>query len=299
MAPLRVANTVAQPAIPHPAGSLLRLCFADDVATGCTVLSESSCEPPLKVVRAFTQADGAALIHLHNVSGGLLGDDRLSLSVRLRENAKVQLTTTGATRIYRAREGAGPAIQTTDISLAGNAFLEYLPDPIIPFEGARYSQRTTIQLAPGAGLFWWEILAPGREAHGELFAYDSVEMNADVSAPGRLIASERVRLEPQKHPLSSPARLGLYQYWATFYICRVGLDAAVWLALEGNLREVAGQFTRPGDSLWGISTIVDHGLVCRGVALRGRDVLFGLHQLWRAAKFALYGTEAVPPRKVN
>lgn len=299
MALLKDAGPVTQSRANHPVDSSLRLWFAPDAVSRSTVLAESSCEPPLKVVRAFTLADGAALVHLHNVSGGLLGDDRLSVSVRLLENAKVQLTTTGATRVYRARKEAGPATQTTEISLAANAFLEYLPDPVIPFARARYSQRTTIQLGAGAGLFWWEILGPGREAHGELFAYDCVEMKADVSAQGQLVASERVRLEPHKYPLSSLARLGPYRYWATFYICRAGLGATTWLALEERLREVSSEFTRSGETLWGISTLVAHGLVCRGVALGGRDVLFGLHQLWRAAKLALYGTEAVPPRKVN
>jgi urease accessory protein len=299
MALWREVGLITQIAALGRLGSSLELAFAEDAATRTTVLSESSCEPPLKVVRAFTLADGAALAHLHNVSGGLLGGDRLSLSVRLRENARVQLTTTGATRIYRAREGAGPATQTTEISLAANAFLEYLPDPIIPYARARYSQRTKIELGAGAGLFWWEILAPGRDSHGELFAYDSVELKADLIAEGQLIGAERVRLDPHQYPLSSPARLGPYRYWATFYICRVGLDAARWLALEDRLREAAREFTRPSEALWGISTLVAHGLVCRGVALRGRDVLFGLHQLWRAAKVALYGTDALPPRKVN
>jgi urease accessory protein len=299
MALLKEALPASQTAVNHPVDSRLRLGFAYDAATRSTVLSESSCEPPLKVVRAFHLADGAALVHLHNVSGGLLGDDHISTSASLSENATVQLTTTGATRIYRAREGAGLASQTMEISLAANALLEYLPDPIIPFAHARYSQQTTIQLGPGAGLFWWEILAPGREAHGELFHYDSVELKADVSAPSQLVASERVRLEPHKYPLTSTARLGPYRYWATFYVCRVGLDAALWLAVEDRLREVASEFTRPGDALWGISTLVAHGLVCRGVALRGRDVLFGLDQLWRAAKLALYRVQAVPPRKLN
>lgn len=299
MALLKTASPVTQPAMPRRVDSSLELRFAYDLSTRSTLLSESLYEPPLKVVRAFALADGAALSHLHNVSGGLLGDDHLSLSVRLHENAKVQLTTTGATRIYRARESAGPATQRTEISLAANALLEYLPDPIIPFAHARFSQRTEIQLAPGAGLFWWEILAPGREASGELFAYDSVEMKTDLHAQGRLIAAERVKLEPHKFPLSSPARLGAYRYWATFYICRVGLEPAAWLALEDRLREAASEFTCPGKALWGISALTAYGLVCRCVALRGRDVIFGLNQLWREAKFTLYGTEAVPPRKVN
>jgi len=277
----------------------LNLRFGYDPATRGTVLVENSHQPPLQVIRAFALPDGAALTHLHNVSGGLLSEDQLSLSVRLETNSKVQLTTTGATRIYRAGEAAGPATQRTFISLDENAFLEYLPDQIIPFAHARYRQQTTIHLAAGAGLFWWEILAPGREARGELFAYDSVGMHADLHAQRRLIACERVNLAPHECPLSLPARLGDYRYWATFYICRVGVESAAWLALEHRLREAAAEFAQPGISLWGISSLVSGGIVCRCVAMRGHDVIFGLQRLWRVAKRALYDAEAVPPRKLH
>ncbi len=124
-------------------------------------------------------------------------------------------------------------------------------------------------------------------------------MKTDLIANGRLIAAERLRLEPRNHALASLARLGPHRYWATFYICRVGLDAGAWLATETRLREVAAGFAEPGESLWGISTLVADGLVVRGVARRGRDVIAGLHALWREAKLRVYGREAIPPRKVN
>lgn len=288
-------------AILTPGGvcATLALDFARDAASGRTVLAASSQEPPLRVVRAFPLADGAALAHLHNVSGGLLGGDHLTLSVNAGAGASVQLTTTGATRIYRPRAGAAETTQANDIRVAEDALLEYLPDPLIPFAGARYAQRTSIHLAHGAGLFWWEIVAPGREARGEVFQYERLEMKTDLIANGRLIAAERLRLEPRNHALASLARLGPYHYWATFYICRVGLDGGTWLATETHLREVATQLSRPGESLWGISTLVADGLVVRGVARRGRDVIAGLHAVWREAKLRLYGREAIPPRKVN
>jgi urease accessory protein len=278
----------------------LELAFEYNEPTRSTILAATKQTPPLKVVRAFTQENGAALVHLHNVSGGLLGGDRLSLSVRIGASAAVQLTTTSATRIYRPRQEAATTIQSTEITLAENAFLEYVPDAIIPFAGAHYEQRTRIHLAPGAGLFWWEILAPGREASGEVFAYESVEMHTEICVAGsRPMATEQVRLEPRHRPLTSPARLGPYRYWATFYICRVGPAPAAWLAAENHLREAAKPLTRPGESLWAISTLPAHGLAVRCLAVHGREVLGGLHTLWRAAKHHLYGTEAIAPRKVN
>jgi urease accessory protein len=277
----------------------LTLDFARDEFTGNTVLAASRQEPPLKVVRAFAVQDGAALAHLHNVSGGLLGGDQLALKVNVGAGAQVQLTTTGATRIYRPRREALPATQLNKYTLHKDALLEYVPDAIIPYAGARFSQTTTIHLAQGAGIFWWEILAPGREARGESFAYDSVEMKTNMIALGQPIASERVRIEPRKRSTQSFGRLGPYRTWATFCIARVGPSAAEWLTLEQELREQAAPLTKHGETLWAVSALPAHGVMVRCVAVHGRHVLPGLQNLWQIAKQRLYGRDAVPPRKVN
>jgi urease accessory protein len=277
----------------------LTLDFARDDFAGRTVLAASRQEPPLKVVRAFAVQDGAALVHLHNVSGGLLGGDRLVLKVNVGARAQIQLTTTGATRIYRPSCHALPATQSNEFTLHEDALLEYVPDAIIPYAGARFSQTTTIHLAQGAGIFWWEILAPGREARGESFAYDSAKMKADVLALGQPIASERVRIEPRKRSTQSFGRLGPYRTWATFCIARVGPSAAEWLALEQELREEALPLSKHGETLWAISALPAHGIMVRCVAVHGRHVLPGLQALWQTAKRRLYGRVAVPPRKVN
>jgi len=280
-----------------PAEASLELDFEFDPAAGRTVLAASRQQAPLKVVRAFSLEDGSALAHLHNVSGGLLGGDRLALRTQVGAGASAQLTTTGATRIYRARERAPDAVQQNQISVGENALLEYLPDPIIPYAGARFCQQTSIRLAQGAGLFWWEILAPGREACGEMFAYERIRLDLGIRTPRQLIALERACLEPKTSPLSSLARSGDYGYWASFYICRVGTDPKVWLSAEQGLREVASKLAR--DARWGVSTLAADGLAVRCLARQGRWVLPGLREIWSAAKLLLYGREAIPPRKVN
>jgi urease accessory protein len=276
---------------------LLRLKFDHRVPIN-TVLTVCQQQPPLQVVRAFPLHDGAALVHLHNISGGVLGGDQLQLSVDVGAHARVQLTSTGATRLYRSRNGLAAAIQTTEITVGSNGLLEYLPDPLIPFAGAHYRQATRIELAAGAGLFWWDILAPGRAARGEQFEYELLQITLDIVASGQLIASERVKLQPSLRPLASPGRFGPYRYVASFYICRVDWVAMRWLALEEQLNQLARNLTRPGDVLWGISTLPAHGLVVRAMSSNGRALLPGLLTFWRAAKLALYGQEAIPPRKV-
>jgi urease accessory protein len=284
---------------PSRTRALLRLNFALDSVSGGTFLADSYQDVPMKVVRAFTLEDGTALTHLHNVSGGLLGGDRLAMQVTLANGTRVQLTTTGATRIYRHRESFPATTQRNELSVGENALLEYLPDATIPFAGARYLQQTSIELAAGAGLFWWEIVAPGREARGELFEYEEFAMITCVSARGRRIAAENLCLQPRKEEVSSPARLGHYRYMATFYICRVGLEMQAWRAAEEQLRELTTGMTRRGEILWGVSSLVAHGLIVRCLARNGREVLPGLQAIWRSAKRHLYDQEAIPPRKVN
>src|SRR5438876_2690848 len=57
-----------------------------------TVLAECMQQLPLRVVRAFQLDDGAALVHLHNLSGGVLVGDQLDLSIVVGPRAMAQVT---------------------------------------------------------------------------------------------------------------------------------------------------------------------------------------------------------------
>jgi len=263
-----------------------------------TSLRVAEQRPPLQVIRAFRQADGAALVHLHNISGGVLGGDQLALRVSVGPGATAQVTTPGATRLYRSRDAMATAVQETEVVVAEGGLLEYVPDPLIPYAGARYRQETRITLAADAGLFWWETVAPGREAHGEVFAYDDLAMTLDLTSGGRLIAAERVRLQPDVRPLTSSARMGIYRYFSTFYICRAGISGARWLEIEEALREIAEARSSHGVALWGVSTLAADGVVVRALSVRGAEVTAGLTGFWQAAKVLLYGRAAILPRKI-
>ncbi len=276
----------------------LDIFFVQDEGEQQTRLLVRAQKPPLKVIRAFPIDDGGALVHLHNISGGVLGGDSLSLAVKVSHDAYAQLTSTSATRLYRSQANRDSAIQTNTLSIEENGLLEYLPDPLIPFAESRYKQHTYIELSQNAGLFWWETVAPGRLAKGECFEYDVLEMSLKIAAQGKLIAIEHFKLEPASRPLSSLTRLGPYRYFCSFYICKVGIHTRIWQSLERLLGEIAQQLSCPHDVSWGVSTLVAHGLVVRAVSKEGRTIATGLPAFWKAAKLALYGREATLPRKI-
>ncbi len=263
-----------------------------------TILAESEQQLPLRIVRAFQQDDCGALVHLHNLSGGVLGGDHLNVTVEVGPRAVAQVTSTGATRIYRTRKNAEPAEQRLQINVEDDGLVEYLPDQLIPFAGSRYRQETRIELSANAGLFWWETVAPGREARNEMFAYDLLQLKTWISALGQPIAIEHMRIEPARRSTFSLARLGAYAYFSTFYICRVGIQTSRWLELEKLLGELVERLSRPSEIVWGVSPLRAHGLVVRALSVNGREITMRLPDFWRAAKLFLYDREAVLPRKV-
>lgn len=78
--------------------------------------------------------------------------------------------------------------------MAEGALLAVLPDPVTCFAGARYSQRQSFLLAPGASLVLVDWLTCGRRALGEAWALASYESSNRVFWGERLVALEQVRV---------------------------------------------------------------------------------------------------------
>src|SRR5262249_52027107 len=75
---------------------------------------------------------------------------------------------------------------------------EYLPDPIVPFRGSRFFQRTRVTADPDSTVIVGELLLPGRVARGEIYAYDLYRAETEARRPdGTLLFADVLRLCPQ------------------------------------------------------------------------------------------------------
>jgi urease accessory protein len=277
--------------------SNLHLAF-ESTGTGQTILRVREQQPPWRVVRGFPTPSGETLAHVHNLSGGILDSDSLSWKVDVEPRAQAQITSTGATRIYRSRSAFSRASQRVNVQIGAGAYLEYLPDQLIPFAGSRFDQSAVIEIEHGGSLIWCDRVAPGREASGEIFQYESLTSTFEIVAAGCPIAVERWSLSPLTEPLGSIARLGPFRHFASCYVCSAGRPAGYWRSFESQLQTVADQFSG-AEVLWGVTTLRAHGLVIRGVAVSGRSLACGLVEIWKAAKWILCGRVATLPRKVH
>ncbi len=189
----------------------------------------SAVQPPIQLSRvrydAPSQPGTAAftLVHL----GGILEGDSYDLRVALGPGAAASITTAAATQVYRMPHGA--ARQDLTLQLASGSRLAWLPEPIMLYAGARFSQTTHVELAPGALLGMLDVLVPGRLARGEVNQFERYEMRLEVCSPsGTCLVAERALLEPRRHNIASVGVLGCTPVLGSLYVLGDGVDADYW-----------------------------------------------------------------------
>jgi urease accessory protein len=271
---------------------LLELTFAP--VAGKTRIIHQFHQMPLHLFRALypdPQRADMAYVYMLSPGGGIVQGDRLRIDLVCEAGAAVHITTQAATKLYRMQDNF--ATQWINITARAGALVEYLPDPIIPFAGARFFQQTRLTVAPEATVILGETLYPGRVAHDERFAYDLFYSRCEAERPdGELLFADLIHFDPGRQPLDSPGRLGAYDYLSTLYIIsrvRPAHDLARTLhhLLDG----------RP-DTISGVSALPNQcGVVVRILGASSRVVERALHLAWSAARQQLIGAEAPPLRK--
>jgi urease accessory protein len=170
---------------------------------------------PLLVQRALYCDEGMPtlpVVFIITNSGGILQGDRYRIEIEVASEAFAHVTTQAATKIHEM--DANHASQFQQITLHDHAYLEYIPDLVIPFRNARFLTRTQINLAPTATLLYSEILMGGRLHYGggESFAFDlfSSEVSA-MSDRGHGLFVEKFVIEPARSPVTTSGVMGEFQ----------------------------------------------------------------------------------------
>lgn len=193
----------------------LHLRFARQEAR--TALIENRHQGPARVQRAFyPEASGRAHVYLLHPPGGYVGGDCQALSVQCDPHAEVLLTTPSATKCYRS---LGPTVSLQQrFSVGRRAYLEWLPQETIVFNGARVSNMVRVDLCSDASFLGWDILCLGRPASAELFTSGFFNQRFSVWRDGKPLWIERGDYEGGSALLQNRFGLGGHAVTATF-IC--------------------------------------------------------------------------------
>jgi urease accessory protein len=273
------------------AGNLGRLAAVAGTSGGQTVLRGLHSEGTLKAMRVHhldPALPGMAFLTIASPGGGILQGDRLAVEISAEEGARLNLGTTSATRVYAMPRGQAEAV--TNFEVARGAYVEYVPDPFIPYAGSRYSGRSRHVVAEGGALLVAEVVGPGRQERGESLAYDLFQSETEVRRPdGTTLFRDSTRLCPAEG-LDSPGLLGPWRALGTLYAIAEGLDASVFeatiVACEGR-QLVAGCSELPrGAGAW-----------FRVLATDGPAAQEAVREAWAAAHERLLGAAPPPLRR--
>jgi urease accessory protein len=246
---------------------------------------------PLRVL-ASLYPEAPAVCHnvLVHPPGGLVGGDDLGVEVALAADAHALITTPGATRYYRST--GAPATQRLNATLAAGARLEWLPLETIAYSGCIGENRLRFELAPGAEMIGWDLLALGLPASDQAFVRGSFRQCIEL--PGRWL--ERALIDAgDTQLLDSPLGWAGHRVMGTLWF-------AAGSALPASRRDAllaAARDQVEADALRrsaGATAVHDGVLVLRVLAPRVEPAMALLTRVWAAWRTAAWQLPACVPR---
>jgi urease accessory protein len=160
---------------------------------GQSVLAHLFQRGPCRVLFPAPAAEDPPEAVLITTSGGIAGGDRLRLSVAVEPGAAALVTSQAAEKVYRSL--GTDAHCSVSLQVAADAWLEWLPQETILFQGARFNRLIEANLAATGRLLASEIVVFGRRARGERFSCGRLLDRWRLQRDGRLVWTDALSLE--------------------------------------------------------------------------------------------------------
>ena len=259
-----------------------------------TILAELDRRAPYMAQRALypdPAMPDQAWLFMITTSGCVLQGDRLALEVALAPQARAHVTTQSATKVHSM--DANYAVQTQSITLADGAYLEFLPEPLIPHRRARFLSETRISIAPTATLLYAEIVQPGRKHHhpDESFGATLLSLSVEAARPdGRALFSEKLVIEPARRPVRQTGVMDSFDVLANVVLL-TPKDAADRI----HARVDAEVDLANGVAFGACRLPNDAGLIFKALGRETAQVKAKVRDFWAVAREEVTGTRIPPP----
>jgi urease accessory protein len=187
---------------------------------GRSVVVDRRAASPLRLL-CPRNAGSAAWTYTSTFGGGLVDGDDVHLRAAVGPGASALVATQASTKAYAAPNGVR---QTLAGAVGAAATLVVLSDPLVLFAGARIETLLDLELAADATVVTVESLAAGRVATGERWAAARCQTRVRLRRDGVRVLDDGLLLDPAHGDV--PARMGLFDAWATVILSGPGVRAA-------------------------------------------------------------------------
>lgn len=248
----------------------LKIVLDIESISGKTIIKEKESVFPLSVQKEmYYDQFQPKMTHVYIVSssGGILQGDKYMIDIILEKNALAHITTQGATRVYGMN--VSNAIQVINVSLDDGAYLEFIPDQIIPYKNSRFYQEINFKVHDNATMIYSEIISPGRIGMGEIFDYEICYLKSiGKNHKEELRFTDYTKIEPKKMNLQDFGVLEQKQITATVYILAKRND------VEKIIQTLENEIKNSSEIEFGWSTMTkENGILLRILGNTTRDVI--------------------------
>lgn len=159
-----------------------------------TRLASRRCVAPLRVHRAFRAPGGTAIVQIVHIGPGMLAGDVSTIDVHVAPGAAAIVVPQSAAKIHAMGRGT-LARQDVRLRVEAGGYLEMHGPLGIPFPGATFEQRATVDLDPGATMLWTERWTTGRDLASERRgAFRRLSSRIEVRIAGELRYADATEL---------------------------------------------------------------------------------------------------------
>ena len=272
----------------------LKIVLDIESISGRTIIKEKESVFPLSVQKEmYYDQFQPKMTHVYIVSssGGILQGDKYMIDIILEKNALAHITTQGATRIYGMN--VSNAIQVVNVSLDDGAYLEFIPDQIIPYKNSRFYQEINFKVHDNATMIYSEIISPGRIGMGEIFDYEICYLRSiGKNHKDELRFTDYTKIEPKKMNLQDFGVLGQKQITATVYILAKRND------IEKIIQTLENEIKNSSEIEFGWSTMTkENGILLRILGNTTRDVIRLVYDITKIVRKTILNSDFHEIRK--
>lgn len=195
-----------------------------------TVLKDLYFTAPFKVMKPFSNKGFLSVMQMSS-SAGIMAGDNQSIEICVDRGAKAELFSQSFEKVHKM--DSGMAFRNTNINISEDAAFLYNPLPVIPFAGSAFENRLNVNLKGENSKFaYTEIIACGRKARNEVFAYKLYNSLVNIYRNEHLIYRDNTRLCPDEMGLDKTGFFEQYSHLLNIVICNYKVsdsDVREWL----------------------------------------------------------------------
>lgn len=266
-------------------GWLAQLDLAFEKTPERTVLRYSRHQGPLRVQRPFyPETPDVCHLYLIHPPGGVVGGDRLEISLHLHQDSSALITTPGSTKFYYSAGDWAQVVQR--LYLDKHSVLEWFPHEAILFPGALLHARTEVHLEPGAVFMGWDLICLGRPSNKESFEKGKLDSRFSLYREGKALLRETQRVQGIDE-LNELAGLRGFPLMGSFMAVGCG---------EAHLEAIQPLLQPFDNNLPMGATLIDDLLIVRVLGSQTEQVQNALIPIWHALRKSVLEREPVMPR---